>query len=300
MDFLKTTAEFKFYCSIERRLSENTVNAYTHDLEQFSNFIDGLSIQAALQVETLQRYLAYMLQERNLSALTARRRVASLRAFCAFISERYKFSDPFENWTPSIKRPKRLPRALSSNEVKTLITNTDGGLTDIEKETILCVLLISATGLRVSELCSIKLGDISPDGTSIQVRGKGNKERIVYVSNSELCGQIIQKRKQALRVRSSDDTLFMNSRNAPLKPQTLRRRLHKIVAASDLSRNVTPHMLRHTAATLLIEQGIDIRFVQRLLGHASIATTEIYTHVTNKALKQAIDSADTIGAVLSN
>lgn len=300
MDFLTATAEFKFYCSIERRLSENTVDAYAHDLDQFGNFIDGLSIHGALQVETLQRYLAYMLQERNLSALTARRRVASLRAFCAFSSARYEFSDPFENWSPSIKRPKRLPRALSSTEVKTLIGNIDDDLTEIEKETIFSILLISATGLRVSELCSVRVGDVSPDGTDIQVRGKGNKERIVYVSNSELCGQLIQRRKQALQERSITDTLFVNSRNAPLKPQTLRRRLHKLTATTDLTRNVTPHMLRHTAATLLIEQGIDIRFVQRLLGHASIATTEIYTHVTNKALKQAINSADTIGAVLSN
>ena len=151
-----------------------------------------------------------------------------------------------------------------------------------------------ATGLRVGELCRIKLEDISPDCAVIRVHGKGSRDRVVYVTDDSLrtdIGAIVAQRRHGDSVH-----LLLNRLRAPMKPQSIRSRLKNIASQSGIQRRITPHMLRHTAATLLIETGVDIRFVQRLLGHSSIATTEIYTHVTDEALRSSLARAD----VLSN
>ncbi|MEO0369467.1 MAG: tyrosine-type recombinase/integrase [Pseudomonadota bacterium] len=169
----------------------------------------------------------------------------------------------------------------------------------IEKDTIFLVLLIGATGLRVSELCSIKLLDVSDDGGSIHVHGKGAKDRIVYVGNCELSAKLREIKTERRQVDAIDALLFLNKRGKGLAPQTVRRRLHKIVRSRGFDAAITPHSMRHTAATMLLEQGTDIRFVQRQLGHSSISTTELYTHVTDIALQRAIASADPMAEFVS-
>ncbi|PPR25456.1 MAG: Tyrosine recombinase XerD, partial [Alphaproteobacteria bacterium MarineAlpha10_Bin1] len=159
-------------------------------------------------------------------------------------------------------------------------------------------LVISVTGVRVSELCAIAAIDVSTDGSSIQVLGKGSRDRIVYVSDAGLREDFMARRNRRINEEGERAPLLVNGRGARLQPQTLRQRLHKLRVRNGMSRTITPHMLRHTAATLLIESGTDIRFVQRLLGHASIATTEIYTQVNDRSLRRAVFQANTLQQIL--
>lgn len=293
MDLDVILEDYLFECSVERRLAENTIQAYRSDLQQFLGFLQHAELPSALSVLGLRKYLAYMHREAGLSVATVRRRVACLRGFCRFAAEKHELPDPFEAWSPSLKRPRRLPRAVSSTEVKSLV-NPIGSSRNTDKDTVFAILLISATGLRVSELCGIRPMDVSLDGSAIHVSGKGSKDRIVYVSDKRLRGDLAKRRESRIADESVTAMLLLNSRGAPLQPQALRRRLRSLCARANLTRIVTPHMLRHTAATLLIENGTDIRFVQRLLGHSSIATTEVYTQVNDRSLRQAVFDANTL------
>jgi integrase/recombinase XerD len=149
-------------------------------------------------------------------------------------------------------------------------------------------------GLRIGEVCRLSVEAVSPDGLSLRVHGKGSRDRIAYVSDPILrrdLSDIVKKRRVAAGAGAA---LFLNRRGSPIRPQSIRSKLRKLAAEAGITRRVTPHMLRHTAATLLIETGVDIRFVQRLLGHSSIATTEIYTHVSDEALRTTLERADVL------
>ncbi|MHB8466237.1 MAG: tyrosine-type recombinase/integrase [Acidimicrobiales bacterium] len=164
-----------------------------------------------------------------------------------------------------------------------------------EATTLLAVALMVATGLRVSEVVSVRCADIDLPGRSVRVLGKGLRERQVYLTNdwiSSLAGAY-QTTRSTLRI--GHERLLFNSRGGPLTPPAVRSRLLRAGREAGLVTRVTPHMLRHTAATQLIEAGVDIRYIQRLLGHASLSTTELYTHVSDNALKTVVTTADVLG-----
>ncbi len=148
------------------------------------------------------------------------------------------------------------------------------------------------TGVRVGELCSLRLSDIDLPSRILGVRGKGNRERRVFLVDADIVGLI----KQYLVLRNLlgpvTDIFLVTSRGTPASPDHIRRHLHKLTAETSIMKRITPHMLRHSAATQLLENGVDIRFVQKLLGHSSIATTEIYTHVSDASLRSAICAAN--------
>jgi integrase/recombinase XerD len=136
-------------------------------------------------------------------------------------------------------------------------------------------------------MCSIDVTDVVKDGSAIRIKGKGDRERTVFIANPGLQGWVAR-----LAEERAHGPMFHNRRRARLSPQAFRLRLHRLAAAKGIEGRITPHRLRHTAATLLIEDGVDIRFVQKLLGHASIATTEIYTKVVDASLRAALSRAD--------
>ena len=165
---------------------------------------------------------------------------------------------------------------------------------DISRTTELAIRLMTATGVRVSELTAITIGDIAADGSAIRILGKGRRERTVFVGNQRLRDDVNCYASDRLVNATAAEPFLVNTRGRCLTPQSLRLRLGKISRNLRISHSVTPHRFRHTAATMLLEEGVDIRFVQRLLGHSSISTTEIYTHVTDTSLKAVIERADTI------
>lgn len=148
----------------------------------------------------------------------------------------------------------------------------------------------------MSELCTLRIGQVTSGRGDIKVLGKGSRERVVIIANVRV-RKALADYINSLGNAAPEAPLFRNSAGRPLTPQCLRLRLHSIARRSRIGKAITPHMLRHTAATLLLEGGVDIRFVQRLLGHASIATTQIYTHVTDVALRSALERADVMQAV---
>jgi integrase/recombinase XerD len=152
-----------------------------------------------------------------------------------------------------------------------------------------------ATGIRVGELCKVRVEDVSPDGRSFRIHGKGARDRVAYISDVDLRSDLEKLVDWHRGNGSAGGNLFLNRRALPMKPQSIRSELRRHSTRVGAVRRITPHMLRHTAATLLIERGVDIRFVQRLLGHSSIATTEIYTHVSDEALRMTLERADVLG-----
>jgi integrase/recombinase XerD len=233
-----------------------------------------------------------MIAERKLAAATVRRRIACLRVFFRWSSDVVGSADPFQGWRPTLPRRRRLPRSLSRPEAKFLLSGRGVATTDETMD--VTIRLMISTGLRVGEVCRLRVEDVSPDGLSLRVHGKGSRDRVAYVSDVVLRTDL----SAILRKRRTDAgpgaALFLNRRRLPIRPQSIRSKLRRVAGEAGITRRVTPHMLRHTAATLLIETGVDIRFVQRLLGHSSIATTEIYTHVSDEALRATLERADVL------
>lgn len=282
-------------CRTIRRLSPNTLRAYEHDLAWFAANIAADSREGKLTTGATCRALSSIASEKRLSASTIRRRVASIRAFLRATASRVA-RETFSRWSLTVRKAKYLPRTVSRHDLKVLLTQAsspNASTRPHDQTTRLCLLLMTATGLRVSELCGLRRSQVAAETGEIRVLGKGSRERIVIVANPGLRTDLAEH----VRVLKGDDPLFKNSRGRVLTPHCLRLRLQRLVATHGIGKSITPHMLRHTAATLLLEGGVDIRFVQRLLGHASIATTQLYTHVTDVALRQALERADVVNSL---
>jgi integrase/recombinase XerD len=244
-----------------------------------------------ISVVEVQRRLALIAQNHGLSPRTVKRKVASVRAFLRSVCPEMA-SEAFRHWKLPVRVPSLLPRIVSRSELGNLLKfSSSSSACDTEANTGICIRLLTATGLRVSELCSLNVGNINTATGQIRVRGKGARERVVIIANAQLRETISDYLKQRLSEKY-DAPLFVNTRMRRLTPQRLRIRLHAMTKSAQVTLTVTPHMLRHTAATLLLEEGVDSRYVQKLLGHASIATTQIYTHVSDVALQSALERAD--------
>jgi site-specific recombinase XerD len=299
MQFGVAVHGFLRFCAVERQLSSYTLQAYAYDLADFRKWLSSCTCQSEMSSDLLRRYLEHLADERKLAICTIRRRFACLRAFFRRQANLGHTSDPFVGWQLQLPRRKRLPRALSRIEASSLLLSL--GRTGMpsrcggDASFRIAIRLIVSTGVRVGELCRLRLDDISPDGSTLRIQGKGSRDRVAYVTDAELrrelCLLVETKRRNGVAVSA----VFVNRNGSMMKPQSIRSKLRRHAKESGLGRHVTPHMLRHTAATLLIETGVDIRFVQRLLGHSSIATTEIYTHVSDEALRITLERANILG-----
>ncbi len=287
-----------------RDLSHHTVRAYSSDVNVLVRTLDDRTTVADLSPATIRRFFDHQ-HRAGISPASLRRRAAGIRSFCAFLDRRHLVpNSPWPTDGLSFQRTRNLPRALPSHDLRRLLNHLieradidhaaphDQPLSKPhEATTLIGTALMLATGLRVGELVSFRTNDLDPSSRTIQVLGKGRRERIVYLTDDWLThlAQAYLLTREHLGV---DHNLFLfNSSLAPLSAARMRARLARAGQESGLCQHVTPHMLRHSAATQLIESGVNIRFVQRLLGHASLTTTEIYTHVTNHALQEAVISA---------
>jgi len=283
-------------CRSVRRLSSHTLDAYEIDLHQFDASLPRGEVLSAASARGCVIKIA---EDPKYSPATIKRKIASIRAFLRATDEALAL-EAFGTWRLKIRMPSRLPKAIPRRELRVLLDSARTQQPDVlpcEDTTHLCLALMAATGLRVSELCSLRVRDVRPDTGEITVYGKGARERIVIIANSRVRKVMASYVRTLPEPDRATAPLFRNRRGRQLTPQCLRLRLHSVARRGRLGR-VTPHMLRHTAATLLLEGGVDIRFVQRLLGHASIATTQIYTHVSDSALRSALERADVMRALV--
>jgi len=278
------------------------MRAYEGDLALFLRCLGPDTPPESVDRERIWQFIRWLRAERNLKEASVKRRLAALKLFFRWLeSEGVVATSVFHGLRLGLRSPNRLPRALDIHDMRRLLDAVDGsgcgiGLNDNDTLAMrAAVVTLFATGLRVSELVAVRLDDLCLPDASIVVRGKGNRERRVYLP---VAGLDALQQYLARRVRDTPSAhLLVSKKGHGISARSVRNRLRAIAAGADISRRVTPHMLRHTAATQLLDAGVDTRFVQRLLGHSSIATTQIYTQVTDRMLKMKLEDADTLGRV---
>lgn len=296
-----SASKFLAHCRVAKSLSAHTLRAYKGDLGLFIKHLGPGAVPAEIDRDRLWQHIGWLRAERRLSEASVKRRLATLRIFFRWLEgEGAVPLSVFHKLGLAVRLPKRLPRALDRSDLRRLLDAVDPpeAPTDIgDHDGVLirtAVIVLFATGLRVSELVSIPLQNVSVSDASILVRGKGNRERRVYLSSGH-AAKVLADYSERRRSIPGDCWFFVRRNGCRVTSQHIRSRLRSVAAAAGISRRVTPHMLRHSAATQLLEAGVDIRVVQRLLGHSSIATTQIYTQVTDSLLRAKLDDANTVG-----
>lgn len=272
---------------IERGLSLNTRKSYERDLHKYFAFLKEQKVETWQVIDryTIMEYLQILHNENNASA-TIIRMISTLRGFHQFLrQERYTDHDPMQH-IDSPKKAQKLPSTLSIEEVTTLIETPDTTKPlGIRNRTILEV--IYATGLRVSELVDLKIGDLHLSIGLLQTIGKGDKERIIPLGDYAIqwIEKYLEEARPILIKKNQNEThLFVNHHGNSLSRQGVWKNLKQIVQEAGINKTITPHTLRHSFATHLLENGADLRIVQELLGHADISTTQIYTHITKQRM----------------
>lgn len=305
--FQNSINEFLDVCRIQRSLSANSIKGYKQDLSIFYNFWIARSSPDELTPSLVLDYLQHLRDVKDYLPATVRRRIVTLRKFCSWRAKLYGTLNPFTDLSLDLKLPKRLPRPVDRPTIARILRAHNGC---VEEKAIapvtqwsnhhithLVIRILISTGLRIGEAMHLGLEDVSAGATCLRVKGKGDRERSVYISNDHL----IQDFQRYICFRASRQVdcpyVFLNAHENRLTEAAFRKRLNTMAKRLDINENITPHRFRHSAATLLIEEGVDMRMVQRLLGHASIATTEIYTQVSDMTLISAMARADVLSKV---
>ncbi|MGB5862738.1 MAG: tyrosine-type recombinase/integrase [Sulfitobacter sp.] len=291
-------------CRDERGVGRHTLRAYAQDMRTFARFTKQHHLSDPFSKDDILAYHRHLRDELEAKPATIERRLVTLKSYFAWRAERKStLPSPFADVRISVRIPRRLPRPIERDTLKAVLRSetrpasarpADSAIATDQEVTILMIKLLIVTGLRISELTNLKIRDVSTDAAQMIVHGKGNKERIVFVPNAEL--QDAFRRYCMFRAEhgSLKSPLFLNAVGRRLRSQTFRKRLRVLSHRLGIEPHLTPHRFRHSAATLLIEEGIGIRMVQALLGHANLRTTEIYVKVSNHALQRALEQADTL------
>ena len=293
----KLSLDFIAKLEHEKGFSEHTLRAYHKDLLQFDNFLKAEKRSSLESVNhlLLRRFLA-VLRSKNYSKTTIARKLASIRSFFKFlIREGELVANPFEMLrTP--KQDKKLPHFLSITEVDVLLKTPDSSTVMGLRDMAIMETLYS-TGIRVSELVGLDEGSIDFIAGMIKVQGKGKKERLVPIGSpaikaiNEYIDSKSMSKKQDEKSASRSEPLFLNKYGGRLTARSVARSLDKYLKVSGINLLTSPHTFRHSFATHLLDKGADLRSVQEMLGHSSLSTTQVYTHITTERLKNVYDKA---------
>jgi len=287
---MKELSLFLSYLDVECGLSQNTLDAYRSDIEMFTRFLQGKEHPDPLSASSIStgdiyRFIQFQ-RGKNFSAQTITRRLVALKMFFRFLlAEGYLKRDP----TSAVDKPKgwkRLPDTLSYSQIESII-NAAGGNKPLDIRNKAIIELLYATGARVSEVTNLKLQDINLDAGYVRCFGKGSKERIVPVGEQaqDAINRYLQKTRPALVKPTSPENVFLSHHGRRLDREQIWRILCYYARKAGVKGRIHPHLLRHSFATHLLERGANIRYVQEMLGHTDIATTQIYTHVDKARLK---------------
>lgn len=283
---------FKVYLQLERGLSENTLYAYLHDIDLLFTFLtdekSGLNIKK-LTLNDLRDFVEYI-NRMSLGESSQSRIISGIKSFFRYLVLEKIITDDPSALLESPKIGKKLPEVLTENEVELLINSIDLSTSEGERNKAILETLYGC-GLRVSELINLKISDLHFNEGIILVTGKGNKQRLVPVGNSAQKQITIYKervRNHITPVKDAEDILFLNRRGNKLSRQMVFIFIRNLIEKTGIKKTISPHTFRHSFATHLIQNGADLRAIQELLGHVSITTTEIYTHLNEKDLRRAI------------
>jgi integrase/recombinase XerD len=277
---LEKVSQYLEYIEIEKGLSDNTINAYRRDLSALADFYPEKPLNE-ISKHDINNYILY-LRENNTSPRTVVRKIASFRGFFKWLSaNEYIKKNPSET-IEQPKLPKRLPKVMTLSEINEIFRS------DLNTEEMLIVELLYGCGLRVSELVNLKTSDIDIKSKYVKCFGKGSKERIIPFGKKAKDAIINYLKTRDIIIAKynliNPDKLFIKESGKFITRQDVYNFIHK--QGEKIHKNISPHTLRHTFATHLLENGADLRVVQELLGHSDVSTTQLYTHITKKRLKE--------------
>ena len=290
---------FLNYLAVEKGFSENTTLAYRNDLYQLASFVEGEAAKRGLPPSwasfSRQGMLSYLLdlKERNYAATTVARKVAAAKSFFTFMVAEDKIKDNPMQDVPSPRIGKSLPKPLSISQARLLLEQPAKLSTPEAKRDKAMLELLYASGMRVSELVSLNLGDVDIESGFVRCFGKGHKERLIPIHQQAALAvkEYLEQARSNLAHDKEERALFLNPRGDRLTRQGFWQKLKEYAKSANLEADVTPHTLRHSFATHMLSGGADLRYVQEMLGHANISTTQVYTHLTSEHIRRSYEKS---------
>ena len=289
MNWSDAINDFNDYLKIERGFSMNSISSYKEDISKFNKFINNSKSPLEVSTDDIKEFLQKI--SKGLNSSSQSRIISGLRSFFEFlIFEKYISQNPLR-LIESPKISRKLPDTLSIEEIDLLISNLD--LSKEQGERNLAIIeLLYGCGIRVSELVDLKISDLFFNENFIKVTGKGNKQRLIPIGNitKQNVNNYLQNSRNKIKVVSTfNDHVFLNRRGKNLTRAMIFTIVKNLAKKANFSKSISPHTFRHSFATHLLENGADLRTIQQLLGHESITTTEIYMHLDNKYLSEALN-----------
>ena len=281
------------HCQYRKRLDYKTLKAYQIDLKQYAGSCP--SMKNALSKEVVDRYITNL--HKQYKPKTGKRKIASLKAFFHYLEYQELIKEnPFNKLDTRFREEKLLPKTIPFHSIQKFLSvlYEQKSLASSDYQLRCCVRdiavieLLFATGMRISELCSLKPESIDLESGNILIYGKGAKERVIQIGNPEVISALLLYQEYFEEDIAACGYFFVNKRKNKLSDQSVRFMIKRYAEIAGITQHITPHMFRHSFATLLLEQDVDIRYIQQMLGHSSISTTEIYTHVSNKKQKDIL------------
>lgn len=281
--------DYLTFCKSQKRLDSKTLKAYSIDLKQFAAFLTPNYVNNVLLInrEVLENFIAFL--HNSYKPKTVKRKLASLKAFFHFLEYRdFIEINPFNKMQIRFREPLLLPKTIPLHTIElflsTIYSSHANAKTDFQKRQtardIAVIELLFATGMRISELCSLKYKDIDLYDRVVRIYGKGAKERQLQICNDCVISALENYICIYQTTPKDDNYFFINTSGTRMSEQSVRNMIVKYCNLAGISQHITPHMFRHSFATLLLEEDVDIRYIQEMLGHSSINVTEIYTHVS--------------------
>ncbi len=283
MNMIKEMEQYLEFCKYRKELNRNTLKAYRIDLEQYLSFIKKDFLLKA----RIEEYITEL--HKKYKQKTVKRKIASIKAFYRYLEEeeRLEGSNPFTKIRVKFKETESLPRIIPRNDIERLLNYMYDVMKQSGQEATIyrdlsVIEMFFATGARVYEISNLKIQDIDLDNGIIKLFGKGSKERYVQIGSPEVLELVKEYYRLNQQEIDKSGFFFVNRQGKRFSEQSIRRMIRKYSCQAGISIHITPHMFRHSVATYLLEEGVDIMYIQKILGHSSIKTTQIYLHIASK------------------
>lgn len=281
------------YCEIQKELDIKTIKAYRTDIKQFTTFMENYDDIGKDEMNSYLMHIHSMYKQK-----TVKRKIASVKALYRYLEEEEIITmNPFHKMKTKFKEEIVLPKIVPRNTIENLLDylytemNSEGNTKWQQKlilRDIAVVEMLFSTGLRISELCNLQSKYFDSQTGVLCIQGKGGKERYLQIGNGDVLAILNSYKERFINDIEEHGFFFVNRYGKPLSEQSARRMIHKHAVNIRADRNITPHMFRHSFATFLIEEDVNIRYIQKMLGHSSITTTQIYTHVATEKEREIL------------